>query len=88
MPFEKQLEELARRRARALEMGGPDKVQRPHDRGSLTARERIDRLLDPGSFLELGLLNTSIHQVDERTPIHDLDHLRDTYQEILQRLFL
>ena len=37
--------------------------------------------------LELGLLNTSIHQVDERTPVHDLDRLKDTYVDILKRIF-
>jgi len=69
MPFEKQLEELERRRARALEMGGPEKVQRQHDRGSLTARERIDRLLDPGSFLEVGMLNHSdMPGMEDKTP--------------------
>lgn len=36
--------------------------------------------------LELGLLNTSIHHVDERTPVEDLDHLKDTYLAILQNL--
>lgn len=36
--------------------------------------------------LELGLLNTSIHQVDERTPIPDLDRLKDTYLDILTRI--
>ena len=36
--------------------------------------------------LELGLLNTSIHHVDERTSIADLDHLKDTYLDILTRL--
>jgi succinyl-diaminopimelate desuccinylase len=38
--------------------------------------------------LELGLMNTSIHQIDERTPLRDLDHLTDTYFEILKRLFV
>jgi succinyl-diaminopimelate desuccinylase len=37
--------------------------------------------------LELGLLNTSIHQVDERTPVNDLDRLKDTYVGILKRIF-
>jgi succinyl-diaminopimelate desuccinylase len=36
--------------------------------------------------LELGLLNTSIHQVDERTPVPDLDRLKDTYLDTLKRL--
>jgi len=38
--------------------------------------------------LELGLLNTSIHHVDERTPIPDLGRLRQTYLDTLQRLFI
>ena len=36
--------------------------------------------------LELGLLNGSIHQVDERTPIEDLDLLQQTYLDIIRRL--
>ncbi len=37
--------------------GGPAKIQREHDRGKLTARERIRLLFDPGSlWLEIGLL--------------------------------
>jgi acetyl-CoA carboxylase carboxyltransferase component len=49
-----ELDELARRRALAREMGGAERVARQHGAGRLTVRERIDRLLDPGSFLELG----------------------------------
>jgi len=37
--------------------------------------------------LELGLLNTTIHQIDERTPVADLDRLYATYYDILRRLF-
>jgi acetyl-CoA carboxylase carboxyltransferase component len=37
-------------------MGGADRVERQHADGKLTARERIDRLFDPGSFTEFGLL--------------------------------
>ena len=37
-------------------MGGPDKVKRQHDGGKLTVRERIEQLLDPGSFHEIGAL--------------------------------
>ena len=36
--------------------------------------------------LELGLVNTSIHQIDERTPVADLDRLYDTYHEIIRRI--
>ena len=37
-------------------MGGPDKVKRQHDGGKLTVRERIERLLDAGSWHEIGAL--------------------------------
>jgi acetyl-CoA carboxylase carboxyltransferase component len=36
--------------------GGTERVQRQHDAGRLTIRERIDALLDPGSFVEMGAL--------------------------------
>ncbi len=38
--------------------------------------------------LELGLVNTSIHQIDERTPIADLDRLYTTYYEIIRRILV
>lgn len=50
------LGELERRRGVALKMGGEEKVQKQHDRGKLTCRERIDLLFDPGSFIEFGML--------------------------------
>ena len=69
MPFERELEELKRRAEKALEMGGPDKVKRQHDQGKLTARERIARLLDPGTFLEVGMFNCSdVPGMEEKTP--------------------
>ncbi|MGD8293888.1 MAG: carboxyl transferase domain-containing protein [Desulfobacterales bacterium] len=69
MPFEKELDELARRKDRALEMGGAEKVKKQHDRGKLTARERIDLLLDSGSFLEIGMFNHSdVPGMEEKTP--------------------
>lgn len=50
------LEDLARRRERAYGMGGPERLAKHHATGKLDARARIDRLLDPGSFHELGTL--------------------------------
>src|SRR5688500_4568286 len=47
------LEELERRAELALHAGSERSVQRQHDRGKLLARERIDLLLDAGSFVEL-----------------------------------
>ena len=52
-------EELYARRERARQMGGEQKVKAQHARGRLTARERVNSLLDPGSFWEMGLLNHS-----------------------------
>ena len=56
MGWEKEIDELRRREALARKMGGPDKVKRQHDGGKLTVRERVDRLLDAGSFHEIGAL--------------------------------
>lgn len=36
--------------------GGPDKIKRQHERGKLTARERLDLLFDEGTFCEVGIL--------------------------------
>ncbi|MCA9601227.1 MAG: methylmalonyl-CoA carboxyltransferase, partial [Myxococcales bacterium] len=47
--------------------GGPERVKKQHDAGKLTARERIDALLDPGSFVEMDAL------VTHRTMDFDLD---------------
>jgi acetyl-CoA carboxylase carboxyltransferase component len=62
-------EELRRRKSDALAMGGEEKIARLHARGALTARERIDLLLDPGSFFEIGMLNHSdITGMEHKTP--------------------
>jgi len=50
------LEEMRSRYAAAREGGGPERIEKQHDAGKLTARERVDALLDPGSFEELDAL--------------------------------
>jgi methylmalonyl-CoA decarboxylase subunit alpha len=50
------VEELQRRRAEALAMGGEERIERHHASGRLTARERIALLVDEGSWREIGLL--------------------------------
>lgn len=50
------IEDLEARKATALEMGGAERVQRQRDLGKLPVRERLDLLLDPGSFVEYGQL--------------------------------
>jgi propionyl-CoA carboxylase beta chain len=47
------LDELRARLEAAREGGGPERVERQHAAGKLTARERVELLLDPGSFVEL-----------------------------------
>ncbi len=49
-------EEIAAIRAQALVGGGPEAADKQHERGKLTARERIARLLDEGSFVETDML--------------------------------
>jgi acetyl-CoA carboxylase carboxyltransferase component len=63
------LDELAAREARAREMGGADKIARQRKKGRLTARERIEKLLDAGSFDERGLLAVSdLPEAADKTP--------------------
>ncbi len=54
MDAKQRMEDLERRRAAALAGGGPERVAKIHARGALTARERMELLLDPGSFVEIG----------------------------------
>ena len=50
------LADLEERRGQALNPGSPRSVERQHAKGKMLARERVDYLLDPGSFHELDLL--------------------------------
>ena len=54
MSWETELDELRRREALAEQLGGVERVQRQHDGGRYTIRERLARLVDPGSFHEIG----------------------------------
>ena len=55
-PIEERLEQLAILREQALHAGSDAAVARQHERGKLTARERLENLLDAGSFVELDML--------------------------------
>jgi acetyl-CoA carboxylase carboxyltransferase component len=59
MSWSAEVEEMKRRRAAALAMGGAKNVKRQHDAGRLTVRERFAKLLDSGSFEEIGSLSGS-----------------------------
>jgi acetyl-CoA carboxylase carboxyltransferase component len=54
MPWQDRAKEIDERRRLAKHQGGEDAVQRQHDKGRLTIRERIDRVVDKGSLREIG----------------------------------
>ena len=54
MSWQPELDDLRVREMLARQMGGADKVKRQHQGGRLTVRERIDALVDAGSFHEVG----------------------------------
>ena len=53
MSLQERFEELHRRHAAAELGGGDERVRRQHKAGKKTARERLDLLVDPGSFSEI-----------------------------------
>jgi acetyl-CoA carboxylase carboxyltransferase component len=59
MAYEKDLAEFEARRRKALAMGGEKKLAERKAQGVLNARERVDGLADPGTFLESGLFGVS-----------------------------
>ena len=48
--MEERIKQLREAKAKASQGGGQEKIAKEHEKGKLTARERIDLLLDPGSF--------------------------------------
>ncbi|MCH7699460.1 MAG: methylmalonyl-CoA carboxyltransferase [Chloroflexi bacterium] len=65
MTWEPELEEIKRRRELVREMGGEERVARHVDAGRLPVRERVDLLLDPGSFREIGTLASRVEYGDD-----------------------
>jgi acetyl-CoA carboxylase carboxyltransferase component len=59
MAWEAQIKELERRRYLAQQQGGKEGIAKQHSRGRLTIRERVDALLDSGSFREHGRATAS-----------------------------
>lgn len=68
-PVEQALHDLERHNAAACAMGNPKRLAERAEKGILNARERIEALLDPGSFFEVGRLARSHRkEVREKTP--------------------
>jgi propionyl-CoA carboxylase beta chain len=59
------LRHLDEMRAASRLGGGVDRIDKQHSAGKLTARERVDLLLDPGSFIELDAFVTTRNGRDE-----------------------
>lgn len=70
MSWEKEISELVLRNELAEKMGGEDKVARQHEFGKLTIRERVDRIVDPDSFHEIGKL-AGVGEYDENGDLKD-----------------
>ncbi len=69
MAFEKLIQDLQEKTAEAVGMGGPEKLAKRKAEGHLNARERLDALLDPGSFFESGRFARAIRpEVRHKTP--------------------
>ncbi|MBN2059769.1 MAG: methylmalonyl-CoA carboxyltransferase [Deltaproteobacteria bacterium] len=63
------MEIFAQKKKAILQMGGPEKLAKQRSEGKLNARQRIDRLFDPGSFQEIGMFAHSDQPgMAERTP--------------------
>ena len=61
--WQQEVEEIALRERLAHRMGGEERVKRQHEHGKLTIRERIDGVVDPGSFHEIGgLAGAGVYQ--------------------------
>ena len=66
------LADLERRRAEALAAGSERSVAKQHARGKMTARERLDLFLDPGSFAEIDDFVQHRFGADDRRPLGDI----------------
>lgn len=65
MNWDEALKDLDVRREKAMQGGGQNKIDKQHQSGKLTARERIDILLDKGSFVEIdGFIESRIDDFD------------------------
>ncbi|CAN5702661.1 acyl-CoA carboxylase subunit beta [soil metagenome] len=65
-PIRERVEDLQKRREQALQPGSERSVARQHERGKMLARERVEYLLDDGSFHELDML--ARHRAGEALP--------------------
>jgi acetyl-CoA carboxylase carboxyltransferase component len=65
MTWKPEVDELNHRHTLGDQMGGPENVERQHQKGKLTIRERLELLVDQGSFQEMGRLQGSATYGDD-----------------------
>ena len=66
MTWKEEVQEIKKRQEFALKMGGSEGIERQHNHGKLTVRERIQGLVDPGSFNEfMGLMGRATYEKNE-----------------------
>ncbi|MFW5713587.1 MAG: acyl-CoA carboxylase subunit beta [Brevefilum sp.] len=65
------IEQLREMRAKVQQGGGQDRIDRQHAKGKLTARERLDLLLDENSFVELEPFTTQKDDPDQKACLGD-----------------
>ena len=71
MSEDPRLEKLKQIQAHAKLGGGQERIDRQHAKGYLTARERLDLLLDPGTFRELESLVVQQNDPQAESPLGD-----------------
>ena len=64
------INEFLKKRKDSNHAGGQDKISKQHEKGKLTARERINLLLDEGSFVEIDALTTHHYHEYDLSLIH------------------
>ena len=81
------MDEVRRRHAAAEAGGGPDRLAKQHSEGKLSARERVDLLLDEGTFEEMDkLVSHRCHDFGMQDPVVDGDGFVTGYGYIHGRL--
>ena len=83
MSWEQEVKEIERRRHLAQQQGGKEGIAKQHARGRMTIRERIEVLLDEGSFQEHGRATASPVYDDSGELIPTTWHKRQTLSDTL-----
>ncbi|MDG2114982.1 MAG: carboxyl transferase domain-containing protein, partial [Actinomycetota bacterium] len=82
-PMQAKVDDLGERRVEAQTMGGPARIERQRKAGKLTARERVDLLIDEGTFREYGMLAShSAHRAETEGLVTPADGVVTGFGEI------